>query len=123
MASYWRTRCLIYILRIDVIPDNLNLIIAMIKSDSYTTVPHGTQYDFEWLPADAVNHKFNYTLQWSKATARFNHKHAIKNPLNRGQMEFFHRLFHKEDRIENGSLDIGFKIIIEKNQVQSSFDN
>jgi hypothetical protein len=61
---------------IDAIPTNQTVKLELdnnnaIKAGSFVTGPHGTQYDFTWNASEAVNHKFNYTLQWNKATARF----------------------------------------------------
>ena len=43
-----------------------------IKAGTYTTGPHGTQYDFTWDASEAPNHMHNFTLEWSKAEPRFN---------------------------------------------------
>ena len=65
-----------YNFSVNVIPLNQTVKLELdnnnaIKAGSFITGPHGTQYDLTWEAADAVNHKFNYTLQWNKATARF----------------------------------------------------
>lgn len=65
-----------YTFSTDAIPTNQTAKLELdnsnaIKAGSYVTGPHGTQYDFTWDAGEAVNHKFNYTLQWSKASARF----------------------------------------------------
>ena len=65
-----------YDFRVEVLPlsDILKLELdntRSIKAGTYTTGPHGTQYDFTWDAAEAPNHMHNFTLEWGKVEPRF----------------------------------------------------
>lgn len=65
-----------YDFRVEALPLNDTLKLELdnnktIKAGTFTTGPHGTQYDFTWDASEAPNHMHNFTLQWEKAEPRF----------------------------------------------------
>jgi len=65
-----------YNFNVEVLPVNEMLKLGLddkqaIKAGTFTSGPHGTQYDFSWDASEAINHMHNFTLQWSKAEPRF----------------------------------------------------